>query len=155
MFKKPRLRKPFDKQYGTRAKALLKSASQHIYHIYGTVPIIVSQKTSLLLTCQILGLLVNTRTADKMYRVLNGDNLTIPIKIQLSQKQRTSSQFFAAFLKFRLKFEYFETKYDPHRFCILEIVDCENVIREMSKTSLFRGLFNNQHGKPFEALLKS
>ena len=102
--------------------------------------------------CQILGLLVNTLAADKMYRVLNRDNLTIPIKMHLSQKQRTSSQFFAAFLKFRLKFEYFETKYDPHRFFILEITDCQNVIKEMCKTSLFRGPFKKQHCKPSEAL---
>ena len=41
--------------------------------------------------------------------------------MQLSQKQRTFSQYFAAFLKSRLNFEYFEKKYDPHRFCISKI----------------------------------
>ena len=49
--------------------------------------------------------------------------------MQLSQKQKTSSQFLAAFLKSRLNFEYFEQKDDPHRFCISKITDSENVVR--------------------------
>ena len=102
MSKKPRLSEPVDKQYGSPAKTLLKSSSQHIYHIYWTVPSQLSWKTSLLLTCQILGLLVNTLAADEKYPVLNRDNLAIPIQMQLSQKQKTFSRFFAAFLKFRL-----------------------------------------------------
>ena len=47
-------------------------------------------------------MLVNTLAADEKFRVLNGDNLTIPIRMQLSQKQKTFSQFFAAFLKYCL-----------------------------------------------------
>ena len=53
----------------------------------------------------------------------------IPIQKQLSQKQKTFCHVFAAFLKFRLNFEYFEEKDDPHSFCISEITDSENVVR--------------------------
>ena len=67
-----------------------------------------SWKGSLLLTCRILGLLVNTLDIDCKYDVLNRDNLTIPIQIQLSPKQEAFSEFFASFLKFRLNFERFE-----------------------------------------------
>ena len=88
-----------------------------------------SWKKFLLLTCKIFGLLVHTLAANEKYPVLNRDNLTIPIKMQLSQKQKTSSQFLAAFLKSRLNFEYFEQKDDPHRFCISKITDSENVVR--------------------------
>ena len=129
MCKKSRFRGPFDKQHGKRAQALLKSASQHLYHIHRSLPRKLSWKKSLLLTCQILGLLVNTLAADEKYPVLNRDNLTIPIQMQLSEKQKTFSQFFAAFLKFTLNFEHFEKKDDPHRFCISEITDSENVVR--------------------------
>ena len=89
----------------------------------------VSWKKSLLLTCHILGLLVNTLAADEMYPLLKRDNLTIPIQMQLSQKQKTFSQIFPAFLEFRSNFEYFEKKYDPHSFCISEITDSENVVK--------------------------
>ena len=123
MSKKSRFRGPFDKQHGKRAQALLKSASQHLYHIHRSLPRKLSWKKSLLLTCQILGLLVNTLAADEKYPVLNRDNLTIPIQMQLSEKQKTFSQFFAAFLKCISNFERFEKKDDPHRFCISQIRD--------------------------------
>ena len=48
---------------------------------------------SLLLTCQILGLIVNTLAADEKYPVLNSDNLTIPIQMELSQKQKVFLNF--------------------------------------------------------------
>ena len=88
-----------------------------------------SWKVSLLLTFQILGLLFNTLPAGEKYPVLNRDNLTIPIQMLLSQKQKTFARFFAAFLKLRLNFIYFGTMYDPHRFCISEITDSENAVR--------------------------
>ena len=75
--------------------------------------------------------------------------------MQLSQKQKTFSQFFAAFLKFRLNFKYFEKKYYPHRFWISEITDSENAMRKMSKKSRFRKPFDKQHGKRAQTLLKS
>ena len=90
---------------------------------------LIELKKSLLLTWKILGLLVNTLAPDEKYPVLNRDNLTIPIQMQLSQKQKTFSEFFAAFLKSRLNFKYFVKKDDPPRFCIFEITDSENVVR--------------------------
>ena len=123
------LRGPFDKQHGKGAQALLKSASQHLYHIHGSLPRKLSWKKSLLLTCKILGLLVNTLAADEKYPVLNRDNLTIPIQMQLSQKQNTFSELPPAFLKLNLNYEYFEKKYDKHKFCISEITDSENVVK--------------------------
>ena len=88
MSKKPHLREPFDKQHGKHVQELLKSTSQHLYHIHSSRPGQLSLKKSLLLTCQILGLLVNTLAADQKYRAVNRDNLTIPIQTQLSQKQK-------------------------------------------------------------------
>ena len=116
MSKKSCFRGPFDKQHGKRAQALLKSASQHLYHIHRSLPRKLSWKKSLLLTCQILGLLVNTLAADEKYPVLNRDNLTIPNQMHLSEKQKKLYQFLAAFLKCILNFKYFFKKDDPQRF---------------------------------------
>ena len=129
MSKKSCFRRPFDKQRRKPAQALLKYAPKHLYHIHRSMPSKLSWKNSLLLTCKILGLLVNTLATDEKYPVLNRDNLTIPIQMQLSQKQKTFSQFFAAFLKSTLNFKHFESKDDPHRFCIFEVTDSENVVR--------------------------
>ena len=43
--------------------------------------------------CRILRLFANTLTADDKYPLLNRDNLTQPIQITLSQKQKTFSHF--------------------------------------------------------------
>ena len=56
-------------------------------------------KKSLLVIHKILGLFVNTLTVNDKHYMLNRDNLTQPIEIQLSLKQKTFSQFFFAFLK--------------------------------------------------------
>ena len=48
--------------------------------------------------------------------------------MQLSQKQKTFSEFFSAFFESRLNFEYLETTDDLHSFFILEITDSENVV---------------------------
>ena len=68
----------------------------------------------MLVLCKILRLFVNTLTADDKYSVLNRNNVAQPIKILLSQKQKTFSQFFAPFLKSTLKFEHFQKKNDPY-----------------------------------------
>ena len=88
-----------------------------------------SRKKSLLSTYQVLGLLVNTLSVDDKYALLKRENLTISIQMQLSQKQKTFSCFFSPFLKTRSNFEHFEKKDDPHKFCISEITDFENVVR--------------------------
>ena len=110
MSKKSRYRECFDKQYGKCGQTLLKSASQHLYHIHWSLARKLCSKKSLLLTCQILGLLVNTLATDEKYPVLNRENLTIPIQMQLSENKKSFSDFFAAFLKSSLNFEHFGKK---------------------------------------------
>ena len=54
-------------------------------------------------------LFVNGLTADDKRYLLNKDNLTQPIQMQLSQKQKNFSPFFA-FPKSIINFEYFPKK---------------------------------------------
>ena len=92
--------------YSSTVEICIKSPDR----IHWSLPSQWSWKNSLLLTCKILVLLVNTLAADEKYPVLNRDNLTTPIQMQFIEKQKASSQFFAAFLKSRLNFEDFEKK---------------------------------------------
>ena len=66
---------------------------------------------------------VKILTADDKNSLLNTDNLSQPMQMQLSQKQKTYSQFAFAFLKSILKFEHFQKKHDPHSSCVSEITD--------------------------------
>ena len=63
---------------------------------------------------KILRLFFNTLSADGKYSILNRDNLTQPIQMHLSKKQKNFSEFFAAFLKSSLNFEHFQKKDDSH-----------------------------------------
>ena len=74
--------------------------------------------------------------------------------MQLTPKQKTFSQFFALFLTSTLNVKHLKSKDDPHRFCIIEVTDSENVVRSMAKESRFRGCFDKQSGKRAQALLK-
>ena len=57
---------------------------------------------------------VNILTAEEKYSLLNRDNLKQPIHMQLSQKEKTCSEFLSQFLKSRLSFECFPRKDEPH-----------------------------------------
>ena len=73
-----------------------------------------SCKKSHLMIGKILRPFVNTLSAVDKYSLLNTYNLTHPIKIQLSQNQKTCSQFFSAFSKSSLNFNNFEKNDEPH-----------------------------------------
>ena len=64
--------------------------------------------------CKILRLFVNTFTAYDKYSVLNREYLKPTIDMQLSQKQKTFSEFFSAFLKSTLNFEHIQKVDDIH-----------------------------------------
>ena len=74
-------------------------------------------------------MLVNALAADEKYPVSIRDNLMIPIQRQLAQREKNFSELFSAFLKCRFNSKHFEKKDVPHRFCIPEITDFENVVR--------------------------
>ena len=65
---------------------------------------------SALVCSEILTLLVNTLTTDEKYSRRNMLNLTQQVEAPLSQKQKTFSLIFLAFLKYALKLEHFEKK---------------------------------------------
>ena len=75
----------------------------------------------MLALCKILSLLVNTLTDDDKNSLLYRENLTQPIQILLSQKQKSFSHFLAAFSKPTSNFEHFQKKDDPHSRCISQI----------------------------------
>ena len=79
----------------------------------------------MLVICKISRLFIYTLSADGKYSPFNRDNLTQPIQMQLSRKQKTFSEFFSAFLKFSLNFEHFLKKDDSHSRGISKITESE------------------------------
>ena len=114
-----------------------------------------TSKKSLLVTWKISRLFRNTESADIKYSLLNRDNLTQPVQMQVSRKQKTLSQFFSAFLKSNLNFEHIQKK----KMTLIADVypklrTQKNLVRSMSKKSRFKGSFGKQHGKRAQTLLK-
>ena len=71
----------------------------------------------------ILGLFVNTLTAEYTYSCRNMQTLTQQVQTPLSLKQKTFSGFFIAFLKSTWNGEYFERKGESSSLSISEIID--------------------------------
>ena len=110
MSKKSRFRGPFEELHGKRSQTLLKFAPQTLYLTHLPLVSQLSWKKSLLLTCKILGLLLNRYAADEKYQVLNREILMIPIQMQLYETQKNFSEFLTAFVKSRLNLKNFEKK---------------------------------------------
>ena len=122
---KSRFRGVFHNKHGKRAQRLLKSAQSYFYQICSSLWTYFSWKKSMLVLCKFLRLLVKTLTDDEKYSLVYRENLTQPIQILLSQKQKTFSQFFSAFLKSTLNFADFQKKDDSHSRCISQITVSE------------------------------
>ena len=71
---------------------------------------------------------VNTLSADKKYYLLNRDNLAQPNQMQLSQKQKSFSQFPFAFLKSILNYKHFPKKMTLRADVFPEIPTPKNMV---------------------------
>ena len=78
---------------------------------------------------KILRLFVNTLTVNDKYYLLNRDNLTETIQIELSQKQNTFLQFFFAFSKSILNFKHLPKKMTLIADVFPEILAPKNMVR--------------------------
>ena len=125
MPKKSPFKGSLGKQHGKSAQTLLKYHGQPLYHTYSSLWRQLTCKKSLLVTCKISRLFPNTLSGDAKYSLFNRENLTQPIQMQISRKQKTFSDLFSAFLTCSLNFEHFFKKDDPHCWCISEITDPE------------------------------
>ena len=63
---------------------------------------------------KILRLFVNILTVDEKHYLLNRDNLTQAIQMELSQKQKSFSEFLFVFSKSMLNFKDLPQNADPH-----------------------------------------
>ena len=70
-----------------------------------------------------LGLFVNTLTAEYTYSGRNMQTLTQQVQTPLSLKQKTLSRFFIAFLKSIWNGDYFQKKGESSSLSISEIID--------------------------------
>ena len=78
---------------------------------------------SALVRSKILGLFVNTLTAEYTYSGRNMQTFTQQVQTPLSLKQKSFSGFFIAFLKYTWNGEHFQKKGESSSLSISEIID--------------------------------
>ena len=78
--------KPFGSEGVNESQKLLKSEEKYFYPTFSALLAKLSQKELFLIRAEILGLLVNTLTANYKYSRSNRENLPAPIQIKLSKK---------------------------------------------------------------------
>ena len=91
---------------------MLKSARHHYYPLFSSIRGKLSCKKLPSVWYEILRLFVNALTADDQYSGSNMQNLSQQVQTPFSQKQKTLSWFFIAFLKFAWNLEHFKKKMD-------------------------------------------
>ena len=95
MPKKFRFRESVEKPHGKRPQTLFKFDGQPLYHIFRSLGSQLSYKKSMLGIGNISKLFPNTLRADGKYSLLDRDNFTQRIQMELSQKQKTLPNFFS------------------------------------------------------------
>ena len=98
---------------------------------------------------------VNTLTADGMYPVQNGENLFLLVQMQLSEKQKTFSQFFVLFLEYQSSFNHFEKKMIVIANAFPKLMTVKILLRPLYKKACFRTHFDSQYVKASQILAKS
>ena len=98
----------------------------HGYYYYAIFPWIwdkLSWKKCALVRSKILGLFVNTLTAEYKYSRRNMQSFAQQVQKPLSLKQKTFSGFFIPFLKSTSNAEHFQKKGESSTLSISEIID--------------------------------
>ena len=118
MSKKPCFRGLLNREPGKLVKTMLQSEWQQVYKIYQWLWRQLHWKKSLLVIHKILRLFFNTLTVDEKHYLLNRDNSTQAIQMQLYQKWKSFAAFFFAFLKSLLNFKHLPENHERHSWCL-------------------------------------
>ena len=104
----------FETQHVKVSHILAKSPWQHFHHVFLSFWEKLIWKMSPRLFLEILGVFLNTLTADAKYPFEDWDILQFPMHMQLCQKQKIFSQFIIPFLESTSNFKHLEKKHDGH-----------------------------------------
>ena len=104
MSKKPCFRELLDTEHGKLVETMLQYEWEQVYQIYQSLWRQFHWKKTVLGIHKIIRLFVNTLTVDDKHYLLNSDNLTQPIQMQLYRRQKSFAEFYFCILKIYIKF---------------------------------------------------
>ena len=110
---------------------------------------------SLLVLGEVLGVYVNTLTANAKYLVQVCENLQLPIEMELSQKRKCFSEFFVPFLEPTSNFEHLKMKMIFIANVFLKLETLKILVKPLSKRCRSRTRFESQHVNASQILVIS
>ena len=147
-------RTPFCNQRVNEFQTPLKVTRHHCYPFPPQIPGKLSWKKTALHWSKILRRFANTLTDDDKDSCRNMENFLQQVQRLLSQKRKTFSGFFIAFLKCAWNLEHFEKKDRCPSLIFSVKYFPKEVATETSRRSCFRTPFGNQRVNAFQTPLK-
>ena len=111
-------------------------------------------KLSPLLKFYILGVFVNTFTADDKHPLWDCENLPCPIERQLSWKRKPFSQFFVPFIESSSNFKHFQKEKIVVANVLPKLESGKDFFRALSENRCLRTSFESQQVKGSQILVK-
>ena len=108
-----------------------------------------------LVNFEVIGVFVNTLTADYKYPVRYCENLPFPNKMQLSKKRKTFCHFFVPLMESTWNFKHLKKKKVAIANAFRKLQTAKDLIRPLSKKHRFRTSFDSWHVKGMQTLVKS
>ena len=108
--KKRRFGTRFDTQHDKVSQILAEFPCEHFYHVFFSFWEKLVWNISPVLLGEILGMFLNTLSADGKYPIRDWENLPLAMQMQLSEKRKTFLQFFVPFMDSASNFKHFEKK---------------------------------------------
>ena len=149
------LKTSFVSQHMERFQTLVKSSWENLHQIFSSLWGEIIWKKSPWLKFEIIGLFVNTWTADYRYPVPDCETLAFPIQIQLSYKQKTFSGFSIPFVKSPSNSEIFQKKNLVIANVFPKFATVEGLVTSFTIQCRVKTCFASQHVKRFQTLAKS
>ena len=103
---------------------------------------------------EILGVFLNTLTADGKYRVQDCGNMQLPIQMQLTEKEKTFSEIFIPFLYLTQILNILKEMMMVIANVFSKLQTVKTFVKKLSQEDRFRTGFGSQHVKASQRLAK-
>ena len=134
---------------------LAKSPRELFYHVFSAFSGKLIWKMSLLVLREIWGVFDNTLTADAKYPIQDCENLQLPIQMQLSEKQKSFSNFLLHLRNLHRILNILTKKMIVIANVFPKLQTVKILVRPLSKKRRFRTGFGSEHVEASQILAKS
>ena len=145
----------FESQHVKVSQILPKYSWEHFYHVFSSFPGKLIWKMSPLVLGEIIGVFVNTLTADGKYPVQHCENLQFQIQMQLSEKEKLFLNFLFHSWNLHQILNTLKKKMLVTADVFPKVQDMKILVRPLSKKPCLRTPFDSQHEKASQVLAKS